>query len=300
MKDVVKNKTDNQKGILSLVLLAFVFASMGLFARYLSTGFLLFQQVYLRMLAAFIVGYLVFHNEIDVSKYWKLTNKDWFIIILRAVSYSLFGIILFTQAILITKYGNVSLIGSLPMTAILGFLLLHEKLNFKKVALILLAFVGVMLISVKDYSSIFSWGRGELLTLISTVFFSISYIARKWQSNILNNKELTVINFLVAFIAVFVVSLLKGDGLPVSGWHWGLLFAVVGAGIFNILNVFLTNYGFQKVEAVIASNILSLESVFAIALGFLFYKEVPIPKEIIGGVIITVSVISMNKLESKK
>lgn len=300
MKNITDGKTEHQKGVLALILLSLVFASMGLFARYLSTGFLLFQQVYLRMLVAFIVGYLVFRKQVDISKYRNLPVKDWLIIVLRAVSYSLFGIILFTQAILLTKYSNVSFIGSLPMTAVLGFILLHEKLSFQKLALILLAFAGVLLISVQDYANIFNWGKGELLTLISTVFFSLSYIARKWQSSLLNNKELTVINFLVAFLVVFLVSVIKGDGLPVSGWHWGLLFAVVGAGIFNIANVFLTNYGFQKVEAVLASNILTLESVFAVVLGFLFYKEVPVAKELLGGIVITLGVIGMNKLEAKK
>jgi len=300
MKNNFNNKSDKEKGVLSLVLLALVFASMGLFARYLSTGFLLFQQVYLRMLAAFIVGYFVFRKQVDLSKLKRISKKDWLVIIIRAVSYSLFGIILFTQAIIITKYSNVSFIGSLPMTAVLGFILLHEKFSYKKLALVLLAFTGVLLISVKDYSNIFAWGKGEMLTLISTVFFSLSYIARKWQSDLLNNKELTVINFLVAFLAVFIVSIIKGDGLPLTGWHWGLLLAVVGAGIFNIMNVFLTNYGFQKVEAVLASNLLTLESVFAVVFGFVFYKEVPYVKELLGGVVIVLSVIGMNKIEAKE
>lgn len=295
-----KQKTDKEKGIVSLVLLALVFASMGLFARYLSTGFLLFQQVYLRMLAALVVGYLVFRKQVDLSKFKKLKIKDWGIIILRAVSYSLFGIILFTQAIIITKYSNVSFIGSLPMTAILGFILLHEKFSFKKLFLVLLAFMGVLLISVQDYSNILAFGKGEVLTLVSTVFFSLSYIARKWQSDVLNNKELTVVNFFVAFFVVFLVSVIKGDGLPIMGWHWGLLLAVVGAGIFNILNVFLTNYGFQKVKAVLASNILTLESFFAIVLGFIFYREIPLVKDLLGGLVIILSVIVMNRLESKE
>lgn len=300
MKNNFNNKSDREKGVLSLVLLALVFASMGLFARYLATGFLLFQQVYLRMLAALVVGVIVFRKQIDFSKYKRVPLKDWALIILRAVCYSLFGIILFTQAIIITKYANVSFIGSLPMTAVLGFILLGEKFTWKKAFYVLLAFVGVVMISVADYSHLFDWGKGEILTLISTVFFSLSYIARKWQSNLLNNKELTVINFFVAFLAVFLVSIFKGDGLPVAGWDWGLLLAVIGAGAFNTANVFLTNYGFQKVEAVLASNILTLESFFAIILGLIFYREVPQLKDLIGGVIITIAVIAMNKLEAKQ
>jgi drug/metabolite transporter (DMT)-like permease len=184
------------------------------------------------------------------------------------------------------------------MTAVLGFILIGEKFTWKKVFYVFLAFIGVFLISVKDYSHLLDWGRGEVLTLISTVFFSLSYVARKWQSDLLNNGELTVINFFVAFLAVFFVSIFKGDGLPVTGWGWGLLLAVIGAGAFNTINVFLTNYGFQKVEAVLASNILTLESFFAIILGFIFYREAPFLKDLLGGVIITVAVIAMNKLET--
>jgi len=297
MKNNVNNKSDREKGIISLVLLALVFASMGLFARYLATGFLLFQQVYLRMLAALLVGIIVFRKQIDFSKFNRVSYRDWVVIILRAVCYSLFGIILFTQAILITKYANVSFIGALPMTAVLGFVLIGEKFTWKKAFYILIAFMGVFLISVKDYSHLFDWGRGEIITLIATVFFSVSYVARKWQSDLLNNKELTVINFLVAFLVVFLVSLFKGDGLPLVGWNWGLLLAVIGAGAFNTMNVFLTNYGFQKVEAVLASNILTLESFFAIILGFIFYKEAPLLKDLFGGIVITYAVIAMNKLE---
>lgn len=297
---MMKTKTEREKGIIALIILSFVFASMGLFARYLATGFLLFQQVYLRMFAAFGIGFFFFRKELDFGKLKKISFRDWAIIILRATSYALFGIILFTQAIVITKYSNVSFIGALPTTAILGFLLLREKFTAQKALLVLLAFVGVMLLAVKDYSHIFDWGRGEVLTLISTVFFALSYIGRKWMSPLLNNKELTVLNFLMAFLVVFFVSLFKGDGLPVTGWTNGLLAAVVGAGIFNIANVYLTNYGFQNVEAVLASNILTLESFFAIILGFLFFGEVPILKDLLGGLIIVGSVIAMNKAEEQE
>ncbi|NMC35562.1 DMT family transporter [Candidatus Beckwithbacteria bacterium] len=297
---MLSQKTDKERGILALIVLAIVFASMGLFARYLATGFLLFQQVYLRMLAAFVIGILVFGKHIQLAKFRLLSKKDWALIFLRAISYALFGIILYTQAIIITKYSNVSFIGSLPTTAVFGFILLKEKLSIKKFVLVLLAFAGVVLISVQDFSNLLSWGRGEVLTLISIIFFSLSYIARKWQSDTLNNYELTVINFLVAFVIVFLVSLVKGDGLPVANWNMSLVLMVIGAGIFNIANVFLTNYGFQRVEAVLASNILMLESCFAVVFGFVFYQEIPLAKEFLGGLIIIASVIAMNKTESRE
>ena len=176
---MLNKKTDREKGVLALVLLALVFASMGLFARYLSTSFSTYQQVYLRLTAAFVLSSLAFRTQIDWKKFKKVSKKDWGIILLRAISYSLFGIVLFTQAILLTKYSNVSFIGALPMTAVLGFILIGETFNFKKAFWVLVSFIGVMLISVKDYSHIFTWGHGEILTLISTVFFLIKLCCEK-------------------------------------------------------------------------------------------------------------------------
>ena len=290
---------ERQKRIIALIFLSFVFACMGLFARYLATGFFVFQQVYLRMLAAFVIGFIVLRKQLNLRKIRRISSKDWGIIIFRAVSFAVFGVTLFTQAIVLTKYSNVSFISALPVTAVLGFLLLKEKFSLGKILLVLLAFSGVVLIAVKDYTHLFIWGYGEILTLISTIFFSLGYVARKWQSKFLNNSELTVLNFLVAFLAVLFVSLIKGDGLPVAGWTSGLLMAIIGAGTFNVANVFLINYGFEKVDAVLASNILTLESFFAILLGFLFYGEIPLVKELIGGAIIISSVIWMNQLKKR-
>ena len=293
-------KTDHQKGVLSLVLLSLVFASMGLFARYLSTGFLLLQQVYLRVFAAFILGLIFFRKDINFKKLKKISLKEWGLLFFRSITMYVLGVTLFTQAIILTKYSNVSFIGALPMVAVLGIILLKEKLTISKLVLILSAFMGVILIAVKDYSHLFIWGSGELIALISTSAFSLSYVVRKWHTNLLNNKEITLLTIFISFILIFFVSLVLGQGVPSAGWNWGLFVAVLGAGLFNVINMFLTNYGFQKVEAILASNILTLESVFAIVLGFLFYKEVPIAKELIGGLIISLSVLGMNKVEASE
>jgi len=296
----MKNKTEHQKGVLALIVLSLVFASMGLFARYLSTGFVLLQQVYLRVLAAFFLGLIFFRNDLDFSKLRKISGKEWGLLLFRSASMYVFGVTLFTQAIIMTKYSNVSFIGAIPMTALLGAFLLKEKLTVRKLLLIITAFAGVVLIAVRDYTHLFEWGQGEVIALIATFAFSLSYVTRRWHTNLLNNKEITELTFFLSFLMLFATSLVNGEGLPVSGWHIGLVLAVLGAGLFNVINMFLTNYGFQKVEAILASNILTLESVFAIVLGFLFYQEVPIAKELLGGIIITLSVIGMNKVEAKE
>ncbi len=297
---MINFKSEQQKGVISLIFLALIFASMGLFARYLSTSLLLFQQVYLRVGAAFLLGLFFFRDNLNFRKLTKITKKEWLLLIFRSITSYLLGVTLYTQSIVLTKFSNVSFIGALPIVAILGVMFLKEKLTFKKFLLVLAAFLGVVLIVVKDYSHLFVWGQGEILAILSTLAFSISYIARRWHDDLLNNQEITQITFFVSFILILATSIIAGEGMPDTNWNRSLVLAILGAGLFNVINLFLTNYGFQKVDAIIANNILTLQSVFAIILGFLFYREVPIFTELIGGIIIVLSVIIMNKLESKE
>lgn len=289
--------SEKSKGVIALVFLSFVFASMGLFARYLNTGFTISQQVYLRISAALIISLIVFRKDLDFRKIRKISPSEWGLLLFRSLAFYLVGITLFTKAIILTKYSNVAFIGALPIVALLGALILREKMNFKKIMYTIMAFLGVILVAISDYTNLFQWGKGELIALISTISFSLSYIFRRWHSELLNNREITTIMFVLALPFLYLTSLIQGEGIPTIGWNLNLFFAVFGAGLFNVMNMFLTNYGFQKVEAILASNILTLESVFAVLLGFIFYKELPVFKELIGGLIITASVIGINKLE---
>lgn len=289
--------SNKQKGIIALILLALIFASMGIFARYLKTNFTLFQQVYLRVGAAFLLGAFIFNKKINLNKFKKLPIREWIVLVFRALTLYLFGVSLFTYGILNAKYSNVSFISALPATAIFGFLLLGEKFNFKKLFYVLLAFFGVVLISVSDVNNIFNWSKGEFITMISVLFFSLSYISRKWHTKILNNYEISMAIFFISFLSIFLTSIFFGEGLPLSSWTPFLFIIVLGAGVFNLANLLLTNYGFARVEAVLAGNILSLESIFAVLIGFLFFNELPNLKELIGGTLILFSVIQMNKIE---
>ena len=128
-----------RSGVISLIALAFVYASMGLFVRFLGTSFSIYQQVYLRSFAAFVVGLIVFSRNIRYSSLFKISGREWILLFFRSLSFYVLGVTLFSRAIIATKYGNVSFIGSLPLTALLGVLLMKEKLSWKAFAYIVRA-----------------------------------------------------------------------------------------------------------------------------------------------------------------
>lgn len=288
---------ERQKGIFALIGLAAVYASMGIFVRYLSLSFAFFQQIYLRLFAASAIGFLIYNRSLDFSKLKKIRSAEWLLLIFRAATYYLLGLALYTKSILLTKISVVSFISSIPMTAILGTLIYKEKITYKKIIFLLLSFIGVVIISVRDFSSIFNWGRGELLALISVTFTSLSIVLRKKQSKLLGNNEISQIIMTMAFVMLFITSFFAKEGLPQTGWNSSSFLVVIIAGAANTLMIFLTNYGFEKVSTIIASNILTMEMFFAVIFGFMFFREVPTFKDVVGGLLILFSVIQMNKLE---
>lgn len=292
-------KSERNKGIIALLLLAFVFASMGLFVRYLQNDFTIIQQTYLRIFAAFILGIVLFYKDLNFNKLKKIPSKEWFILFIRSVTLYCIAVTLLSYAYTTTKYSNVSFIGALPIVELFGFILLKEKFTLQKALYVALGFVGVLLIAVQDYSNIFNWGQGEIFALVASVSFAISYIARKWQSDLLNNKEIAVIIFFISTLLLIPTSFLLGEGMPnITALPYISMFVLIIAGLFNVINLFLTNYGFQKIEAVLAGNLLMLEVVFAVALGFMFYGEIPLFKELLGGLLVVISAYQMNKLSS--
>lgn len=269
---------------------------MGIFARALSTSFPLFTQVFVRIFAAFLMCVVLFSKDFRWKTVRSISRKDWFVLIVRSICFYAIGIPLFTLSIIETKYGNVSFVNAIPLSALLGWILLREKMTPQKFLFLFLAFFGVVLISVADFTHIWEWGKGEMLALLSSFAFSISYIGRRWQTAHLSDKQITTFMLGLGSLAVLALMGVSGQGLASASWSFTLLGIILLAGVFNAVNLFLTNYGFAKVEAILAGNILMLESVFGLSIGILFYREIPVVREMIGGLLILVSVWRMNRI----
>ena len=289
-------RTERDRGIIALILNATIVSLMGVYIRYLNEGFSVLQQVYLRIFLAFLFGLLLFYKDLDFLKLRKISRNEWLLLVFRSICLYLIGVTYFTKAVILTKLSNVLFIQAFPITAILGFIILKERFTLEKTLLIIISFLGIVLVSVKDYSGILTMGRGEVLALFSIIAISITYVTRKMHSGLLNDKEITLIMFLIAFISVFLLSVFTGEDLMSIKMSMNLFLLLIIAGFSNTLLIFLLNFGFKRVQAVLANTILNLEALFGIFVGFFFLKELIAVKELFGGVLIVVSAVVMNQL----
>lgn len=295
----IQHLTEREKGILAIIALAIIYGVLPLIPRYFQTSFDLFQQIYLRMILAFLFTIILFHKKIHFGKIYRLPIQDKVWIFVRSLFYYSLGLVLYVQAILITKISNVVFIDSLPMVAILGFILLREKVTTAKVLLVIASFIGVLFISLQHNGSSVSFGFGELLTLLSAFFVALGLISRKWLRNSLNDFETTALMLFFATIQIISISFFARTPIPTSGFSIGIVIALLITGLLLSLLSFFMNYGIARVDAVLSSNILSLSAVIAIILALVVYREVPSPREFFGGIIIVTSVVILHKIEKK-
>lgn len=286
---------DRLKGVIAAVALALVFASMGIFARYLATDFTLLAQTYLRIGLAFVIGAMVYARSTRWSLFRILPAREWGILILRAVTlYG--GVLLFSYALIIGNYSNVAFAASIPLLPLFGYVLFKEKLTVQIVSYVALAFVGLALIAVTDWSAL-SFGTPELLGALSVVLFDVSYVARKYESGVLSGGESALVIFAIGASLMLLTSLLVGEGLPaLASFKLDIVIALLIAAILNLLNLTLTNYVFTALTATLAGALLTLETVFSLGISVLLYAEIPTTVQLFGSALILVSVYKINQL----
>jgi drug/metabolite transporter (DMT)-like permease len=290
----MKSQSNVQKSIVALVALTAAFALLSVLARYLNQSFSISQQVYLRIFAALLMALVVFRRSVRWRVIRELPAREWVVIAFRGLTGYAIAVTLISKAANMTQLGHVAFIAALPFVPLLGILFLHERVRWWKVLFVSGSMLGVYLLAVKDVHHLLSWSRGDLVAIVATFAFAVSYVARRWHRPKLNNQEITMLTLFFGASMTLVLSLLLREGAPHAHQPLTIWLAVLAGGVLNVINLFLLNYSFEHLDAVRAGNLLNLESAWGLLFGLLFYHEWPSTRGLIGGIIIIASVVGMN------
>jgi drug/metabolite transporter (DMT)-like permease len=284
------------KPVFAAIALAVNFVLMGVWIRMMAGSFSPFQQVYLRILIAGILAAILFRGTITLHFLADIRLAEWLIYGLRGFFANTIGVGLFTVAILHAQLATVSFISSLPILGLLAWLFFREKINRLTIPFIALSVLGLGLLTGINMHS-FRLGYGELMAIIAMLGFNIGYMMSRMHPQRFTNMQNTTIVLLTAWIPLLVLSLILHESQTFShasleGW--------VGLGLSAILNVsalYGINYVFSNLKAYVAGNLLLLEGVFALAIGFLLYGEVPTLLALEGAVIILVCGFAISQID---
>ncbi len=194
------------------------------------------------------------------------------------------GSVLYIQACLYAPLGNVGWLSALPSSVLFAWLVWGEQSTRREVFYLILSLFGVGLILVPSGRDLGSFGYGELCALGATLAVGLAALLGRDSVKEADTWSATVWVLLTTAVAATVMACVFDGGLalPSSAKLPALLvvvtivFASSAGGLF----------GYAHLSASIASAILSLEAVWAIAIGYLLYGEVPTALALLGGVMI--------------
>ncbi|MBF6328363.1 DMT family transporter [Nocardia transvalensis] len=276
-----------------------------MFTRYLDHGFTIAQQVYLRTAVAFVLAVILFGRRIRWRVVAHAGAREWGVIVVRTVLLYVIGTVLFAKAATMTSVANVSFIAALPLASALGLLLCRVRATVARVGFVTGSALGVAILSgfrPGPGGSWLDWNEGDLLALVAMVAMAWSYLGREWHCGTLNNQEISALTLGVGTVGTVLISLAQGQGLPQLATPiapvllWG---AVAVAGALSVANVFLINYGFERVDPVLAGNLLTVECVWGLLFGLAFFQQVPTVNGIVGGALIVACAIGLNAAEKR-
>ncbi|WP_433662991.1 DMT family transporter [Nocardia sp. CA-128927] len=299
---VQSRQSTDLRGIGALVLLTASFAMLTVLSRYLGNGFTPAQQVYLRTGLAFFIAIIAFSRWIRWRNMLRIRAREWGVVVGRTVLLYVIGTTLFSKAAGMTAVSDISFIAALPLVSALGMLMRSVRVSAVRVVFVGGSAVGVTILSGFGGSAASSLNYGNLLALLAMVAMSLAYLGRDWHDGTLNNHELTALTLGVGAVGVVLTSVLQGDGLPYVAPHTSavMLWAAIGlAGVLSVLNVFLINYSFERVDPVLSGNMLTVECVWGLLFGLFFFGQVPTWTGIAGGTVIVLCALALNLLDGR-
>ena len=153
------------------------------------------------------------------------------------------------------------------LTPVISWLLLRKKINRNTILAVVLATIGLALLSLHGWSV----GTGELLTLACAIFFAVHIVGLGEWSVQYEAYGFALIQIATVAVITLLAALPGGLRLPPDASTWG----TVGiTAVFATALAFLVQTWTQSlVPAVTAAIIMAMEPVFAGIFGVFFGKN---------------------------
>jgi drug/metabolite transporter (DMT)-like permease len=147
---------------------------------------------------------------------------------------------------------------------------------------VVLAFVGLLLLA-NPGSVDFSFGAGEIATVVSTLPIAAEIILIGWFAGKVHLGRVTVVQLLVAGMLGFLTMPVVGEQPPAFSWVW--MAAAVALGAASCIIQLTMNWAQRSVSPTRATIIYAAEPVWAAIIGRIAGERLP-PIAVAGAVLI--------------
>ncbi|WP_150294686.1 DMT family transporter [Sphingobium estronivorans] len=173
-----------------------------------------------------------------------------------------------------------------PLVPIFQWAILRRRPRLASWAGVALAFVGLLLIAApRDGLSL---GKGEALTLISTLPIALEIIFISLWAGRVNVARVTLIQLMTTSLLAFASMVPAGEAVP--PFSWVVVMSACGLGLMTAIIQLVMNWAQQSVSATRATLIYAGEPVWAGLIGWIAGDRLP-AIALLGGALVVAAVI---------
>lgn len=243
---------------------------------------------------ALCIMLVLYRDQLTAVNIRKITKKEWVNLTVVAILSGAIAPAAIFRALAISPVNNIVLLGRLevPLILILSSVILKERLNqYQKIgaAIVLLGiFVSVTGNRPDALSSGFTFGQGEILTIISTVFLAIATLINKYQLSHIPLGVYGIFRTGLGSIVFFIFgSWLYGSGhfaemFSPFLWQWMLVYG----GIIVVVGQALWIKGSRQSPLVVSTIISCFHPIAGMFFAYWILAEVPTMQQILGSIIL--------------
>ncbi len=272
------------KGYLSAFSTTFIFGFTFLFAKkaLYSANNDIFSILSYRFLASCIfIFFLIKINIFEVDKH-KLLSKSVYPIILIGIFNPVLTFTFETISVTLISTAELSIfIGLIPtITSLLAFFIIKEKVNTTQWICMIVAFIGIIIISYFGYSGEVSQNIGRFTMLLAVTSIGLFFVLSKKTATYFTPIEKTLVTQICGAVVFTIVSLLihisnNTMGNYVSNFFkTDVLANTLYCGILaSFLCMFLLNYATTKISASAVSFVSNFTVIVSMLVGVIFLNE---------------------------
>ncbi|OGK63013.1 hypothetical protein A2334_01490 [Candidatus Roizmanbacteria bacterium RIFOXYB2_FULL_38_10] len=277
-------------GFISLFITSVLFSTYGIFSRFLSKQLTVFQQLSFRysigIVMILVIIFFIKKQSFHIKKFFNL--KIGFFALLIPISFYFFIKAFLESKLSVSISGFYA--GTILSSLFIGYFFLKEKITHNGLMgfiFIVFAFILLNNLNLQEITNI-----GLIWGLISGVAYGMANFIKK-NSGKFSKEEVLLILSTSTAVFMQILSFVNKEALPVQ------ISSITLINLFLFVAValsaeYLTILGFRNFDLYLGSIILSLEIVFTIFVGIIFFKEFPTNFELIGILFIIISVVLTN------
>jgi drug/metabolite transporter (DMT)-like permease len=247
------------------------------------------------MVAIFLFSLVMIFGQLKELK--KLTKKDYWKLLLIGIFGGSIPFILFFKGLQLTSAVNASFLHKTMFVwvSLLALFFLKEKLDKKWIiAAVLLLAGNILLLKIYSLNS-FSFGAGEILILLATLFWSIETVISKNALKDLSPRIVALGRMFFGSFIVLAYNAFTGEiknifNVSLISFSWILI-----TSLFLLMYVSFWYTGLKHTEASTATSILLIGSVVTIVLSAIFLQKIISISEIIGMILLAAGTFIISK-----